>query len=42
VFIRANVMRSQGFEDLKYASDVASRASGVDDGWPELEPRVIR
>lgn len=42
VFIRATVMRADGYEDLKYASDAATAEAGVDDGWPVLRPRVIR
>jgi general secretion pathway protein D len=42
VFIRANVLRSRSFEDLRYASEPAAAAAGIDDGWPEVEPRVIR
>lgn len=42
VFIRANILRSRGYEDLKYLSEVATGAAGVDDGWPVVEPRVIR
>lgn len=42
VFIRANVMRHGGFEDLKYVSGTDAADTGVDDGWPELKPRVIR
>ena len=42
VFLRCNVLRSRGFEDLKYLSKPAMRAASVDDDWPKLEPRVIR
>ncbi|MFN0132482.1 MAG: secretin N-terminal domain-containing protein [Phycisphaerales bacterium] len=42
VFIRANVLRRTGHEDLKYLSDVAAANAGVDDGWPVVEPRVIK
>lgn len=42
VFIRADVMRGPGFESLKYASDLASGQAGIDDGWPVVEPRIIR
>ena len=42
VFIRPTVMRHQTFEDLKYVSDLQTDDAGVDDGWPEVEPRVIR
>jgi type II secretory pathway component GspD/PulD (secretin) len=42
VFIQANVLRNDGFEDLKYLSDVDMTAVGVDDGWPTPEPRIIK
>ncbi|MCC6660713.1 MAG: hypothetical protein IT437_07480 [Phycisphaerales bacterium] len=42
VFIRAGVLRAGGFEDLKYLSGVATSRLGVDDGFPRLEPRVIK
>jgi type II secretory pathway component GspD/PulD (secretin) len=42
VFIRANILRQGGFEDLKYASERAAREAGVDDGFPVVEPQVIR
>lgn len=42
VFIRANVLRGRGFEDLKYLSARDMEAAGVPDGWPEVEPRIIR
>lgn len=42
VFIRATVLRDQGFEDLKYLSGTAHAQAGVDDGWPVVEPRVIK
>lgn len=42
VFIHASVMRSGGFEDLKYLSDRDTVAAGVPDGWPEVEPLLIR
>ncbi len=41
VFIRANVLRHDGFEDLKYLSDRDVLVADVDDGWPVVEPRVI-
>ncbi|MCH8316776.1 MAG: hypothetical protein IIA64_12465, partial [Planctomycetes bacterium] len=40
VFIRANVLRHDGFEDLKYISEQDVIAAGIDDGWPEVHPRV--
>ncbi len=42
VFIRANILRHGSFEDLKYLSEIATTQTGVDDGWPVVEPRVIR
>ena len=42
VFIRSSILRHQNFEDLKFISDEDVIAAGVDDGWPEVEPRVIR
>lgn len=42
VFIRANVLRGRGFEDLKYLSAKEMEAARVPDGWPEVEPRIIR
>ncbi len=42
VFIRASVLRQGQFEDLKYLSDRDVAAAGIDDGWPEVEPRLIR
>lgn len=41
VFIRANIMRAHGFEDLKYMGEVAASQAGLEDGWPVVEPRVI-
>jgi general secretion pathway protein D len=44
VLIRANVMRDSGFEDLKYVSGrtVERNSLDLDDGWPKVEPRVIK
>ena len=42
VFIRADILRHAGFEDLKYLSDRHGAEMGVDDGWPQVEPRVIK
>jgi general secretion pathway protein D len=42
VFIRANVLRERGFEDLKYISDQDIARVDIDDGWPVVEPRIIR
>lgn len=41
-FIRANVLRDTAFEDLKYLSEIELDDAGLDDGWPVVEPRVIR
>lgn len=41
VFIRATVMRSPSFEHLKYISEDLAKEVGVDDGWPEVQPRII-
>lgn len=42
IFIKPDIVRSRGFEDLKYlgASDVVD--AGIRDGRPVLEPRIIR
>jgi len=42
VFIRATVMRSSSFEHLKYMSDELTSELDIDDGWPTVEPRIIR
>jgi general secretion pathway protein D len=42
VFIRANILRNRGFEDLKYISDRDVATAGIDDGLPKVEPRVIK
>jgi general secretion pathway protein D len=42
VFIRANVLRGRGFEDLRYLSARDLEDARVPDGWPEVEPRIIR
>ncbi|CAG0985542.1 Secretin ExeD [Phycisphaerales bacterium] len=42
VFLKATVLRSQGLEDLKYISKDAGARAGVDDGFPEVLPQVIR
>lgn len=43
VFLRASILRQQGFEDLKYLSGVELTASGVGDrDFPTVEPQVIR
>jgi general secretion pathway protein D len=42
VFIRANVLRGRGFDDLRYLSMHELEAARVPDGWPQVEPRFIR
>ncbi|HKX45221.1 MAG TPA: secretin N-terminal domain-containing protein [Planctomycetota bacterium] len=42
VFIHAQVMRHDGFADLRYLSDRMKERADLDDGWPRLEPRIIR
>jgi type II secretory pathway component GspD/PulD (secretin) len=42
VFIRANVMRHDRFEDLKHAGEKSLVEAGIGDGFPEVEPLVIR
>jgi type IV pilus assembly protein PilQ len=42
VFIRANILRHNGYEDLKHLSAVDAGAADVDDPWPVSTPRVIR
>lgn len=42
VFIRANILGARGYEDLKFLSEIATTDAGVDDGWPVVEPRVMR
>jgi len=47
VLIRANVMRDTGFEDLKYVSGRTVERNGLEglgaeDGWPKVEPRIIK
>jgi type II secretory pathway component GspD/PulD (secretin) len=41
VFLRANVMRGESFESLKYASDQSKQEAALSDGWPEVEPVVM-
>ena len=38
----AGVRRHERFEDLRYASQRDLAAAALDDGWPKLEPRIIR
>jgi general secretion pathway protein D len=42
VFIRATVLRDERLEDLKYISATDAGSIGVSDGWPSMEPRVIK
>ena len=42
VFLRCSVMQHASFEDLKYSSRAPLEEAGLDDGWPVLEPRVMR
>lgn len=42
VFIRATVLRDERLEDLKYISATDTSSIGVSDGWPSMEPRVIK
>jgi len=42
VFLRCSVLRGDRLEDLKYVSQAALKEANLDDGWPTLEPRVIR
>lgn len=42
VFIRAGILRARGYEDLKYLSDVAANEAAISDGFPVVEPQVIR
>jgi general secretion pathway protein D len=42
VFLRCNVMRASGFEDLKFASQQDLADAAVDDGQPKMKPRIMR
>ncbi|MEL6396634.1 MAG: secretin N-terminal domain-containing protein [Planctomycetota bacterium] len=42
VFIRPTIMRENSFDALKYISDLTIEEYDVDDGWPEVAPRIIR
>lgn len=42
VFIRSTILRDRSFEDLKYLSEADIAETGVEDGWPVPEPRVIK
>jgi type II secretory pathway component GspD/PulD (secretin) len=42
VFLRADVMRGESFEFLKYLSDDARREGEIADDGPTVEPRMVR
>jgi len=42
VFIRASILRSTDFQDLKFISDVDAHRADIDPSWPEVEPVLIR
>jgi type II secretory pathway component GspD/PulD (secretin) len=42
VFIRASILRSTDFQDLKFISDVDTHRADIDPRWPEVEPVLIR
>jgi type II secretory pathway component GspD/PulD (secretin) len=42
VFIRASILRSTDFQDLKFISDVDAHRADIDPRWPEVEPVLIR
>jgi type II secretory pathway component GspD/PulD (secretin) len=42
VFIRASILRSTDFQDLKFISDVEAHHADIDPRWPEVEPVLIR
>ena len=42
VFLKTSVLRSQTFEDLRYISAGQLAAAKIDDGWPKVQPRIIR
>ncbi len=42
VFIRANVLRGRGFEDLKFLSMRDAEAAKIEDGFPQVRARIIR
>ncbi|HMN96850.1 MAG TPA: secretin N-terminal domain-containing protein [Phycisphaerales bacterium] len=42
VFLRANVLRSPAFEDLRYLSDLDQADAGIPGDFPASEPRLIR
>ncbi|MEM7227814.1 MAG: secretin N-terminal domain-containing protein [Planctomycetota bacterium] len=42
IFIRCNIMRHDNFEDLLYASEPERLEMGIESGWPEVTPRIIK
>lgn len=42
VFIKASVLRSSTFEDLKFVSNRETAKLGISDGLPKVEPRVFK
>jgi len=42
VFLKTSVLRSQTFEDLRFLSAGDLAAAKLDDGWPKVQPRIIR
>ncbi len=42
VFLRADILRDESFEDLKHLSDQSTGGLGLRPDWPRAEPRVIR
>jgi general secretion pathway protein D len=43
IFIRANILREENFQDLRYRSDRSGAEAGIKDPeWPTVEPRLIK
>lgn len=42
VFLRASVLRNENLDDLRFISEPDLKAADVDDGMPDLAPRIIR
>jgi general secretion pathway protein D len=42
VFIRADVLRRDGFDSLRAYSDESLLEAAVDDGWPVVKPEIMR
>jgi general secretion pathway protein D len=42
IFLHCSVLRASDFDDLKYASEKDLATTKLDDGFPRVEPRVIR